>query len=327
MREMPATMADPMKRVRASCATVANEAKYVQIDWERLEQYASSIPLASPGSEGLDPRYHFLDGGPKTVAYVLCLEAINFGSGFFPWIQKAPGLSGYFTFAYHLRRYFDLGPIIDPSLLVSLRADDCAKIFHQSMRNETQAELMRLYARSLNELGSLVKSQFHGSFTDLVESSGHEASQLVSILETIPSFRDSAQYRGEEVWFLKRAQIAVSDLNLAFGGERWGDFRDVEGLTVFADNVLPHVLRVDGVLRYAPELSKLVDNEVFLEAGSPEEVEIRACAITACERLVSRVQAREDSYTARDLDATLWNQGHLPRYQSLPRHRCRTIYY
>ena len=54
------------------------------------------------------------------------------------------------------------------------------------------------------------------------------------------------------MWLLKRAQIAVSDLNLAFGGERWGDFQDVDQCTVFADNVLPNVLRVDGVLRYAP---------------------------------------------------------------------------
>jgi hypothetical protein len=324
---MPATVTDPLQEVKASCARVASEAKQVWIDLERLEEYAGSLPSRTRESEALDPRYHFLDGGPHTVAYILCLESVNFGSGYFPWIDKVEGLSGYFTIAFHLRTFFEVEPGIEPARLMLLTAEDCAKIFHQSMSNNVQAELMRLYAQSLNQLGSVVKSQFHGSFTDLVDSGDRDGSRLVSILASIPSFRDGALYRGHQVWLLKRAQIAVSDLNLAFGGQRWGDFQDVDRLTVFADNVLPNVLRVDRVLRYAQDLSHLIDKEIFLDAGSGEEVEIRACTVTACDRLVSCIKERNPRFTARDLDITLWNQGHLPRYQSLPSHRCRTIYY
>ena len=46
--------------------------------------------------------------------------------------------------------------------------------------------------------------------------------------------------------FYKRAQIVPNDLAVA----GVADFRDLDRLTIFADNLVPHVLRVDGVLRY-----------------------------------------------------------------------------
>jgi hypothetical protein len=53
----------------------------------------------------------------------------------------------------------------------------------------------------------------------------------------------------------KRAQIAANDLALA----GVASFADIDRLTVFADNLVPHVLRIDGVLRYDPELAARVD--------------------------------------------------------------------
>ena len=50
----------------------------------------------------------------------------------------------------------------------------------------------------------------------------------------------------DERGFWKRAQITANDLALAGVAE----FPDLDRLTIFADNLVPHVLRVDGVLRY-----------------------------------------------------------------------------
>ena len=55
--------------------------------------------------------------------------------------------------------------------------------------------------------------------------------------------------------FFKRAQLVPSDLALA-GMAR---FRDLDRLTIFADNLVPHVLRVDGVLVYDPRLAARID--------------------------------------------------------------------
>ena len=53
-----------------------------------------------------------------------------------------------------------------------------------------------------------------------------------------------------EVPFYKRAQITVSHLARAFDGQGLGRFDDVDRLTAFADNLVPHVLRMAGVLVY-----------------------------------------------------------------------------
>ena len=52
----------------------------------------------------------------------------------------------------------------------------------------------------------------------------------------------------DDVGFWKRAQIVPNDLALAGVAE----FDDLDRLTIFADNLVPHVLRVDGVLRLRP---------------------------------------------------------------------------
>ena len=38
--------------------------------------------------------------------YMLTLDAINFGSGWFPTLRKRPGCSGYFTVAWALADHF-----------------------------------------------------------------------------------------------------------------------------------------------------------------------------------------------------------------------------
>ena len=86
---------------------------------------------------------------------------------------------------------------------------------------------------------------------------------------------------------------------------------------------MPHVLRLDGVLEFDERLVGRIDAGFLLEHDSPEEVEIRACALTAVELLV---EARPD-LNAAVVDNILWNRGGLPRYKARPRHRARTTAY
>src|SRR5438477_250322 len=117
--------------------------------------------------------------------------------------------------------------------------------------------------------------------------------------------------------FWKRAQITANDLQLA----GVADFADIDKLTVFADNLVPHVLRVDGILRYEDRLGRRIDSGELLRPGE-EETEIRACAVYACELIAERLDV-----PPRVLDVWLWNRGQGERYKSRPRHRTRTVYY
>jgi hypothetical protein len=184
-----------------------------------------------------------------------------------------------------------------------MRADEIAAVLGQ----ERDHELMALYAQALRDLGRFLGD---GDALALVGLAQGSAQRLAAMLAGgMALFAD----RG----FYKRAQIAPADLALAGVAE----FRDLDRLTIFADNLVPHVLRCEGVLRYDDELAAQIDAGLLLAPG-PREREIRACAVHACELIAARLGT-----TAHELDNALWTRGQAPEFKALPRHRCRTVYY
>jgi hypothetical protein len=143
--------------------------------------------------------------------------------------------------------------------------------------------------------------------------------ELAARLGALPMWRDVSPYDGEEVPFFKRAQIAAADLHL----QGLAPATDLPALTLFADNLVPHVLRLDGVLELDDGLRARIEREALIEHDSREEVEIRACALHAVELLV----AAHGSTTATAVDYVLWTRGGEPRYKAVPRHRARTTAY
>ena len=186
---------------------------------------------------------------------------------------------------------------------------------------------MAHFAQALHELGGLLLEHYEGSFEALVEEASGSAERLVDLLLAMPMYRDVASYRGRRVPILKRAQLTAADLAVALGRSPLGRFDDLDRLTVFADNLVPHVLRVEGVLVYDPELLGRISAGELLEPGEEAEVAIRALAIHAVERLVALLHRAGSSTTAADVDYVLWQSGQDPRYKALPRHRARSIYY
>src|SRR5918999_394181 len=90
-----------LDEVRTSCRAIAESARFVSIDLDRAP------PLEAAPPPELDPERHYLEGPADHVAtYLLTLDAINFGSGWFPTIEKRPGCSGYFTVAWALADRF-----------------------------------------------------------------------------------------------------------------------------------------------------------------------------------------------------------------------------
>ncbi|HEX6654240.1 MAG TPA: queuosine salvage family protein [Thermoleophilaceae bacterium] len=285
-------------QVRATAREIAESARHVRIDAER---HAALDPGPPPE---LDAERHYLEGEPEDVAhFILVLDSINFGSGWFPTLRKRPGMSGYFTMASSLTDLWRSSGGWSPAELRSLKAEDVAAVLGQDPGHE----LMGLYAEALRDLGRFLA---HRRSIDVVAEAGGSAEQLASTLAAGMSFFDDAG-------FWKRAQITANDLALA-GVAR---FHDLDRLTIFADNLVPHVLRVDGVLVYDDSLAARIDAGELLEPGA-EEREIRGCAVHACELLSDRL-----GIPARHIDTALWNRGQAPRYKAVPRHRTRSVYY
>jgi hypothetical protein len=321
------TQDDVLARIRTRCAEVTRRARQVCVDRARLDALARELAHDPPPPPSLDPRHHHLGTPQSTLAYVLTLDTINFGSGYFPSLRKRAGLSGYFTVATALKERFDNAGSFSAAELCELGAEDLARLLGQDQGAPDVAELMTLYAQALADLGSLLLARYAGRFEGPVEAATHSAARLVGVLCALPAYRDVARYDELEVPFYKRAQLVSADLDLALGGRGLGRFDDLDRLTLFADNLVPHVLRCDGVLVYGAELSRRIDAQDRLEAGSPEEVEIRAGAVHAVEELTRAIARHGGKASARELDFLLWNRGQRPEMKARPRHRARCVYY
>ena len=307
-----------LEEVRTHCAQIAAQASSVRIDPDAIsdEGVLAKISASAPDElpAALDPVRHYLEGEPADVAdYLLALDAINFGSGWFPTLRKRLDgglpIGGYFTVAWALTDYVrarhatEEGWALDGAWLRAVDTPTIAAILDQPPDHE----LMSLYAQALRELGRFLGAR---RALEVVAQCEGSAERLAWTLA-----RGMAMF--DDRGFYKRAQIVAADLALA----GVASFADLDRLTIFADNLVPHVLRCEGVLVYEESLAARIDAGELLPAGGAE-CEIRACAVHACELISART-----GVPPRVLDQRLWNRGQAPEYKARPRHRCRCVYY
>jgi hypothetical protein len=314
-------------QIREACAAVARRARCVRVNDAAIERYALSLPLEKAIAPAIDWTTHYRGDEAGTAAFFLVLDSINFCSGYFTHLRKRPGMSGYLTVASSLKDEFERG-VLPAERLAVMTAEQCGAIFGQDAQNSAAMELMALFAVALNDLGRLLLAKYRGNAGELIQTAGGSAQRLIDLLAEMPFFCDVSSYENSAVPLYKRAQLLGADLSLALQGMGLGTFNDLDRLTIFADNLVPHVLRIDGVLDYADELANRIDREELIVAGSMEEVEIRACALHAVELMKAALSSAGRSVTAMGLDYILWNRGQEKYYKSIkPRHRARSVYY
>lgn len=306
---------------------MADLAASVTINKPLLADYADSLPIETALQPVMDTENHFCDDTEATLAYFLVLDSINFGSGYFSQLAVDEGKNGYFTIASRLKDDFRRRGCYQAGFLQLMTPEECCRIFAQLPENPAAFELMGLFAQAMRELGNLLHQDYSGKWVNLIRAAGHSAAGLAEILLKMPFYRDRFPYQGQEVLLLKRAQITASDLHIAFGGQGFGRFDDIGDLTIFADNLVPHVLREDGLLSYSPALAEAIAGGHALMSGSKEEIEIRACSVHAVELLREIFTGRGIAATSQNLDYLLWNRGQAEKFLQNPTHITRCVYY
>jgi hypothetical protein len=308
-------VSDPLSELRDAAAAVAESARHVRIERAAMPAYARSLPLGSP-QPGPDPELHLVEGTREELAaFWLTLDAINFGSGWFPTLRKPAGRSGYGTVAGGIRDRFHSDGPWTAEQLTRIEGAEVAEALGQDPGHE----LIGLFVGSLRDLGRRIQAEYGTAFASVIDAAEGSAPRLVSLLAGWDSFADSSRYDGLTLPFLKRAQIAASDVARA----RVAELQGLDRLTMFADNLVPHVLRLDGILRFGDDLVRRIERGELIEHGSGEEVEIRACAVHAVELIV----AERPGTRAADVDQLLWLRGQGRRYKASPRHRSRCTAY
>lgn len=294
--------------------------KWANESWDKPRLEASAI----------NAHYHFNDGTERTLNWLLVLDTLNFcfwgeaGQPRWKISYKDKTLDGYWAEATALTRAVEEGfPLWDAEFIANISSADLATIF----RGEQVIPLFEKRLQVLHEAGEVLQKDFEGQFVNALQQAEGSAVSLAQLLaQHFPSFRDIATYRNREVRFLKRAQICVADIHSSFAGQAWGNFHDLNQLTIFADYKLPQVLRHLEILEYHPTLAERIDNQQLLQPGEEAEIEIRATTLWACELLRRNLASRNCFVTATQIDERLWHRGQQAA-QMRPYHRTRTIYY
>lgn len=325
LKPQPAPV-DIFEQIRDGFRFVARTARHVRIREEALAAYALSLSPRPPANT-LDSDHHYIGADPEaTAAYILSLDVVNFGSGYKRklveegWVLRDGSI--YYTLSTALKECFDTCGPWSAATLRRLPLQNVQRIFGFPDAPYGRS-ITSLFTALLNDFGAFLEDEFDGRFMALVEDAQGQAARLVSRLAGLNGFQDVHTYRGREIAVYKRAQIAAADLDLAFGRMGRSLFGDIGKLTMFADDGVPHVLRVDGLLEYDAALAAQVGAGAFIPAGSDEEIEIRCCAGEVVERLAAIKGMR-----AMDLDHVLWHRSvEDSRYGHSPSHRTLTRYY
>jgi NAD(P)-dependent dehydrogenase (short-subunit alcohol dehydrogenase family) len=321
------TKCTPSDRVRESCTRVMERAQHIQIDGGALESFMQSISVEDvKQTYRWEAEFHPIGERGSLIDFVFSIDAINFGCGFSPDWKRHRKAGTYATVAQALTDLQESGVELGASFAASVTDQQVAEM----LGVEESFSLVSMFGKALRSLGRFVYTNF-GTYQEFLESlspSGAAQNLVQQLVEHVGEFNDCCLYRGEVVYFYKRAQILVNDLHLALGNDSPFIEDEVASLTMFADNLVPHVFLCEKVLQYDERLLDTILLGNPLGIASAEEVEIRAAGVVAVERgaqILSELSGKR-IYPAM-LDVYLWNQGQDVRYKSRPRHLTKTYYY
>lgn len=305
-------------RVRTSCDRVIAAATLVSIDDQALERIGAEERFPKPRPTTTPTKVSGLTTAETDEATLtLALDAINFGSGYHDVVRKQPGRSGSQTMSASLSDYVSWTGPLDPDRLQRFTIDDCSQIFGQNLDDGALEELMSLFTTALNDLGEWLET--NNGTAAIIDRANGSAEALADHLTDMLFYRDVESHTGQSVAFYKRAQITPADLVRRVRPDL---FTDLDRLTAFADNLVPHTLRMLGAVSLEPSLAAAIEAGTLLDPGGPAEVEIRAAGVVCVERLASLTGA-----LAMDIDAHLWDRGQDPTIKQSRRHRSRSVFY
>ncbi|MFA6136127.1 MAG: queuosine salvage family protein [Candidatus Paceibacterota bacterium] len=319
---------DPLNVLKSTKA-VLEKAQFVSINQDNIQTIANQLlEDCEEKLNSMKKDFHLAGNLEDNLQLVFIEDVVNFcfwaDKDKFKWQTEWPSGNIIFGGWYSLKSCFERAlhnkvPILDANYLSSISSED-AKNFFKGV-DDTQIPLLENRTDNLREAGKILLSEFNGKFVNVLEASEFDAIKLVQlIIKYFPSFRDISVIEGNEVFFLKRAQICACDVSYLLKKDKLSNF---PLLTAFADYKLPQILRMFDIIEYSDDLAKKIDNMEEIPHDSREEIEIRSATIWAVELIRQKIGKMPTS----NIDNLLWLMSQKIQDKAKPYHRTRTIYY
>ncbi len=319
--------------VRASSQFIVAHAKDVTLNHPRIRALAHEWSKQGFIVPSWPRSLHFHSRDERSMLdYLFILDALNFcfwqppRSGKERWTIRYKGkeYNGYFALSLALKKFFETSPKKSSiASLARMRFEDFTKM----LGGREKLLLLRTRSRILQKVSQVLVSRYHSDTQEFIHKANGSCSTLVRMIASeLPSFDDTATYRGRNVYFWKRAQILVVDIYGALAGKGIGNIHGLEYLTAFADYKVPQILREFGILEYSPKLAHTVDQRNLIPAGSSKEVEIRAATIQAVELLHKALAQYGMKLLPYQIDWFLWEKSRKLK-NPRPYHLTKTVFY
>ncbi|KAI9803367.1 MAG: hypothetical protein M1833_000885 [Piccolia ochrophora] len=339
----PAHPPPPETHVLRSAEHITNNAIDVALSSEGTKAAAARIWASMQEKSYSTSTWAEHDLHPKTkdeatVDFIFTMDLLNFcfwsekgGEERFQVEYQGKRWTGYWSLVAALRRAVDEDiPITSSDFWQN--EDECSiDVLKGVFRSATDEEipLFKERVECLREAGQ----RFHCRFSNCIKEANGSAAALVNLLaEHFPCFRDEIRFEGKRVRFLKRAQILVADLWACFEGKGYGEFHDIDKITMFADYRIPQMLHTSGCLYYSPVLDFHIRSFKPIESGHSWEIQLRGCSIW-CVELIRREIVRQHPEAAVNailIDFFLYDsmkEIEAAGNEAIPHHRTRSIWY
>lgn len=297
-------------QITHNCKWVVENSSFVSINEEKIPEYSEFI--FNDYSKHLkhdifSPDIHYISSNMEdTLLYIFALDSINFGSGYFEKAKSEYGINlNYYYVAKALKAAFEKQLLNTPEKLLTHNINELFNIFGFSRgKYEAIDKMINAFSNMLKLTSNKIIEDYKGSVLNFIEDENYSAVKIADTLSEMQSFNDCSNYKGRDIYFLKRAQILPADIDLVYKDL----LKDVDKLTIFADNKVPHTFHCDNILIYSEDLQSKIDRKEVFKFGSEEEVEMRAASIHATELM--KLQLLSKGITARsvDIDRLLWHR-------------------
>lgn len=263
-----------------------------------------------------------------TVSWIFIVDLLNFSFWNdidFTVTFESVQYKGYWTLCALINK----SRLIDPEVWATLTFQQLQEYFMGD--TDTRMPMLKERLHLLNEAGRIILEKYQGSVVNLIKSCNFSCQTLIQILlqEFQEIWNDVGIFRGEKVYFLKRAQILVADLWAAFDGKGYGRFDDIDTITIFADYRIPQALVSLNLIKYSSPAIDLIRNTI-LEHNSDLEMEIRGNSIWAVNLIQKYIQTKSENHiNAILIDFYIWDYVTKDReaFENIPFHKTRSIYY
>ncbi len=300
---------------------VVDNSDDVKINKDKIYDYVDMLKVKENNHYWLN-KYKNSFSEKQLILLVFIIESINFCFWKKPYIEKD------FDGHHYSRSTAMIYSLLDKSLtdksflnidnLNNLTKDDLLDI----LGGDNDLPLIDERYNNISETINTIYNKGDKFFDELFNLKSC-MELLEYIVTNFPCFNDVSTYKGQEIYFYKRANLLVRDLfEVSFRVKN--NIQNIDDLLGCADYVIPKIFRYYGLIEYSSELANIVDNDNLILHNSNFEIEIRANMIYVIELIRSELENTGVKTNSILLDNFIWVTG---RNIEGKHHLTETIFY